>query len=144
MSDEAEASSSNPPVYLSRQLCLSFVFLSVLCGSKISSCHSVQMCHANKSMVSSICGRAMCVVWYFDSHLQYLPGQKVDDDPKKKTKKRPWRRSSCRKSNSARLVRNVSKIQKWCTSTCLHYRLMWIHWGEYVCVLGRSSLVWGS
>lgn len=30
-----------PPVCLSRQLCLSFVFLSVLCGSTISSCHSV-------------------------------------------------------------------------------------------------------
>lgn len=140
-----------PPVCLSRQLCLSFVFLSVLYGSKISSCifctfrSDVPCKKKKKSMVSSICGCiSVCLVWHFDSHLQYLPGQRVDDDPEKKMKKRPWRRSSCRRSNSARLVRNVSNMQKWCPSTCLHYRLMWIPWAGYVCVLCRSSPVWGS
>lgn len=139
-----------PPVCLSRQLCLSFVFLSVSCGSKISSCLSVpfiRMCRAKnkkKSMVSFICGCIhVCFVWHFDSHLQYLPGQRVDDDPEKKTKKRPWKRSSCRRSNSARLVRNASKIHA-PVHVCITGWCEYIGMNVCVCVLCRSSLVWGS
>lgn len=122
-SDEAEASSSNPScLSVSSALSLICVLICVVRkqNKQLPFCpfHSDVPCKKKASMVSSICGCIyVCYVWHFDSHLQYLPGQKVDDDPEKKTKKRPWKRSSCRRSNSARLVRNVSKIQIWCTST---------------------------
>lgn len=97
-------------------VCLSLCF--PLQWNKISSCHSVcqnpncpfhfdVLYEKQCSTGSSICG---CIyisyVWHSDSHLQHLPGQKGADDPEKKKRKKPWKRSSCRRSNSARFVRH--------------------------------------
>lgn len=128
-----------PPVCLSRQLCLSFVFLSVLDGSKTSSSQfwsfhpdvSCKKKKKKKSMVSSVCGCiSVCFGWHFPLSSAVPTGSREEDEEEALKKKQLQEEQ-------------LSKVGEKCLKPS-EGMLMWVAWDGYGGLLCRSSPVWGS